>query len=68
MKTPQNIFKNLHFKFQNFFYVLHLLLISMYELRKDLPEQPSRIIQLESETLAYLGGYRLLPRIIRIRV
>ena len=59
LKTPQNIFKNLHFKFLKIF--TYLLLISMHEPRKDSPEQHSRITQTESETLEYLGGNETTP-------
>ena len=54
LKTPQNIFENLDFKFLNFF--TYLLLITMHEPRKDSPEQLNRITQLKNETLEYLGG------------
>ena len=59
LKTPQNILENLDVIYLNFF--TYLLLISMHQLRKDSPEQRSRIIQLESKTLEYLGGNVTMP-------
>ena len=55
IKTPENIFKNFHFRFLNFF-CRFTANKRIHELRKDSPEQPSRITQLESETLEYLGS------------
>ena len=56
IKTPQNIFKNFHFKFLNFFYIpVPISDKRIHEPRKDSLEQPSRITQLKSETLEYLG-------------
>ena len=55
IKTPENIFKNFHFKFLKFFYI-SFADKRIHEPRKDPLEQPSRITQLESETLEYLGG------------
>ena len=55
IKTSENIFKNFHFKFLNFFYI-SIADERVHEPRKDSLELPSRITQLESETLKYLGG------------
>ena len=55
IKTPENIFKNFHFKFLKFFGI-SIADNRIHELRKNSLEQPRRITQLESETLEYLGG------------
>ena len=55
VKSPQNIFKNFHFKFLKFFYI-PIVDKRIHEPKKDSLEQLSRITQLKSETLEYLGG------------
>ena len=55
IKTPQNIFKNFHFKFLKIFYI-PIADKRIHEPRKDSLEQPSRITRIKSETLEYLGG------------
>ena len=55
IKTPENIFKNFHFKFLKFFYI-SIADNRIHEPRKNSLKQPRKITQLESETLEYLGG------------